>query len=304
MKDDSMTTTALGTAWEHGRFDAVRGPGKILFGRMYEDVAIEHEAFAAARGDRVFCIASAGCTAMALSRDHEVVACDINPVQLAYAERRIATGEEARGMAERLMDAARFFAPLVGWTDGRLRAFLEAEEPTEQLARWRALDTRRFRWSFDALLSVASLRRIYASAFLDFLPTKLGAVMRGRLERAFARHPNGDNPYARLLLLGERAPVEPPRASAIELVQGDAAGYLEQVPAGSLHGFTLSNILDGAEPSYRARLFAAVQHAAAPGAMVVLRSFGEPDGEQPTNRAGADRSMLWGIVDVRPAADL
>jgi len=297
-----MTTTALGTAWEHGRFDAVRGPGKILFGRMYEDVAIEREAFAAARGERVFCIASAGCTAMALSRDHDVVAADINPVQLAYAERRIATGEEDRGMAERLMDAARLFAPLVGWTGARLRAFLDADDPDDQMARWRTLDTRRFRWAFDTLLSVASLRRVYASAFLDFLPRHLGAVMRGRLERAFVRHPNRDNPYARLLLLGERdaasGPVEP---SAIQLVHADAASYLESAPAGSFHGFTLSNILDGAEPSYRARLFAAVQHAAAPGAMVVLRSFGEPAGPLPTNRAADDRSMLWGIVDVRPA---
>ena len=301
-----MTTTALGTAWEHGRFDALRGPGKVLFGRMYEDVAIEREAFAAARGERVFCIASAGCTAMALSRDHEVLAVDINPVQLAYAERRIATGEETRGMAERLMDAARFFAPLVGWTRARLQAFLEADDPEEQMARWRRdLDTRRFRLAFDALLSVASLRRVYASAFLDFLPRKLGPVMRGRLERAFSSHPNKDNPYARLLLLGERDEVTRPSSGhSIELALGDAASHLEGLSPGSLHGFTLSNILDGAEPSYRKRLFAAVERAAAPGAMVVLRSFGEPQDELPTNRAAADRSMLWGIVDVRPASSL
>lgn len=300
-----MTTTALGTAWEHGRFDAVRGPGKILFGRMYEDVTLEREAFVSARGERVFCIASAGCTAMALSRDHEVVAVDINPVQLAYAERRIATGEERLGMAERLMGAARFFAPVVGWTDARLRAFLAAVDPAEQLALWRHLDTRRFRWAFDALLSVASLRRVYASAFLDFLPRRLGPVMRARLERAFARHPNEANPYARLLLLGERDPVDtPPTPGAIQLVHADAAGYLERAPAGSFHGFTLSNILDGADPLYRARLFAAVRRAAAPGAMVVLRSFGEPSGELETNRAADDRSMLWGVVDVRPARDL
>jgi S-adenosylmethionine:diacylglycerol 3-amino-3-carboxypropyl transferase len=78
---------ALGTAWEAGRLDAGRGPPRVLFGRMYEDPAIERAAFAP--GGRVFCIASAGCTAMHLSPRHDVVAVDINPVQLAYAKSRI-----------------------------------------------------------------------------------------------------------------------------------------------------------------------------------------------------------------------
>ena len=52
-----MTTA---TAWKAGRFDARVGPKQILFGRMYEDAAIERAAFRP--GGRVFCIASAGCT--------------------------------------------------------------------------------------------------------------------------------------------------------------------------------------------------------------------------------------------------
>jgi hypothetical protein len=42
----------------------------------------------------------------------------------------------------------------------------------------------------------------------------------------------------------------------------------------------------------------------APGAVAVIRSFGEPQVASPTNRAAEDRSMLWGIVDVKPAAAL
>ena len=129
--------------------------------------------------------------------------------------------------------------------------------------------------------------------------------MRARMERCFARHPNRTNPYVRSLLLGDLTFEQPsPRAPRPRLVHADAAAFLEQEPAASFDGFTLSNILDGASPAYAERLFAAVARAAAPGAVAVLRSFREPAIAQATNRADEDRSMLWGIVEVRPAITL
>lgn len=299
-----MANSAAETVWEHGRFDARGGPGKVLFGRMYEDASIEVAAFRP--GGRVFCIASAGCTAMALAPHHEVVAVDINPVQLAYAEQRFSGARGSHGTAERVMAFGRSFAPLAGWWPSRVRAFLDLDDPAAQSEFWRRhLDTFRFRAAIDGLMSLTALRAVYAAPFLDFLPPRLGAVMRGRMERCFARHGNRNNPYARALLLGELSNVTPPpEAKDARLVHADAATWLERQPAGSIDGFALSNILDGAEDAYRLRLFDAVKRAAASEAVVVLRSFREPPAALATNRAADDRAMLWGIVDVRPAETL
>ena len=297
-----MTAIAAKTAWESGRFDARGGPSKLLFGRMYEDASIECAAFRP--GGRIFCIASAGCTAMQLAPGHEVVAVDINPVQLAYVERRFAGEPGVRGVAERVMAFARALAPSVGWLPARVHAFLDFDNAKEQTAYWRRhLDTRRFRVALDAVLSLTALRAVYAPAFLEFLPSRLGSVMRARMQRCFARHANRTNPFARALLLGE-LPEGPPPAEAkdIELVCADAAAYLECAPAASFDGFALSNILDGADAAYERRLIAAVKRAATREAIAVQRSFREASVELSNNRAADDRAMLWGIVDVRPAA--
>jgi S-adenosylmethionine:diacylglycerol 3-amino-3-carboxypropyl transferase len=298
------TSTVPETPWEAGRFDAAPGKKKILFGRMYEDPEIELAAFHA--GGRIFCIASAGCTAMRLAAGHEVVAVDINPVQLAYTRERLAGAPMQMGSAERMMRRARRLLPLAGWTKRKLHAFLDLADPAAQLEAWRRnLDTRLFRIGFDAALSLRGLAAVYASPFLEVLPRHFGRVMRARMERCFAAHPNRTNPYARALLLGELSGEGADQnARPIELVCADAAEYLEGCAQGRFHGFALSNILDGASDGYRARLFAAVARAAAPGARVVLRSIAEPAEPLPENLTARDRSMLWGIVTATPAERL
>jgi S-adenosylmethionine:diacylglycerol 3-amino-3-carboxypropyl transferase len=288
------------TPWGRGRFDARAAPRRLLFGHMYEDAAIEARAFIP--GGRVFCIASAGDTALALAEQHPVVAVDINPVQLAYARARLEGAPAKTGSAERLVAAGRALLPLAGWRRAQVEEFLAFDSAAAQLAFWHArLDTRRFRTGVDLLLSVAGLRQIYASSFLSVLPRGFGAVMRGRMERCFARHPNATNPYARALLLGEYQPAPRPR-HPVELLHADAAGYLESLPPRSFDGFSLSNVLDGAPMTYRARLLAAVRRASTERARMVLRSFAEPLQPSTTNVAAEDRSMLWGYVDVTEPA--
>ena len=291
------------TPWQAGRFNAVPGKQRLLFGRMFEDVSIELEAF---RGKgRVFSIASAGCTAIALSAEHDVVACDINPVQLAYAERRLQGGVIEEGDADLGMAIARRFGTLAGWSRQALTSFTVLDDLPYQYRFWQErLDTWRFRQGFDFLLSRPVLGFAYAPAFLTCLPPNFGAAVRERLARGLMLHANATNPYARLLFLGEGQATAIPGPGHVETVFQDAAGYLESCPPNSFAGFTLSNILDGADAAYRDRLYRAVRRAAAPDAVVVQRSFGEPGPDVSGNQAALDRNLLWGVVEVRPAVDV
>ncbi|MEU2627920.1 DUF3419 family protein, partial [Kitasatospora sp. NPDC007106] len=100
---------ADGTPWQDGRLTAgPAGRPRVLFGRMYEDPAVELSVFPPP-GARVLCIASAGDTAAALAAaGYEVTAIDLNPVQLAYARARLEGGAPAlTGTAERLTGLGR-----------------------------------------------------------------------------------------------------------------------------------------------------------------------------------------------------
>ena len=290
------------TVWRRGRFGSTGNAQQLLFGRMYEDVEIERRAFPP--GSRVFSIASAGCTALALCADHAVTAVDVNPVQLAYAQRRAAGAPVETGSAERILQLGRSLFSLLGWHRSTLAAFLALEDVREQTTFWHQhLNTRRFRAFFDCAMSRALLRMTYASGFLAGMPQSIGPVFRARMERCWALHPNCTSPYARLILLGttEAEPAgtpDPQRAATIRFACADAASYLESCPPASFDAFTFSNILDGATDAYRQRLRAAVQHAAASKAVVVLRSFADPANEAASNLAAQDRAMLWGTAQV------
>ena len=228
---DAALSTA--TPWEAGRFDTRAGPRKVLFGQMYEDVEVERAAFAP--GARVFCIASAGDTAMALSAAHDVTAIDINPVQLEYARARLSGAPAVTGTAERVVGLGRGAMALFGWRRDVLERFLALDDPAAQTEYWRAhLDTRGFRIATDTLLSVAGLKAVYASPFLAILPAHFGQVMRARLARCFGAFANRGNRYARALLLGELPPAARARRGAHHARAGRRCRVSGAVRAGVL----------------------------------------------------------------------
>jgi S-adenosylmethionine:diacylglycerol 3-amino-3-carboxypropyl transferase len=281
-----------------------RRPPRVVFGRMHEDASVELRLFHGR--ERIFAIASAGDTAMALAAaGHDVVACDINPAQLSYAARRLDGGARETGQAERTMSLFRALGPVAGWSRSKLEEFLALDDPSRQALYWQKhLDTRRFRAGFDLLFSRPVLRAAYSADFLRFLPRRFGAVLRERLRRGFARHPNGGNPYARAMLVGgvEEPDCVSPRRH-VSLVLQDAASYLEQCEPASFDGFTLSNILDGAARSYAERIARAVRKAGRSDAFVILRTFGTEALGAERNFAEDDRAMLWGTVGLARTAD-
>ncbi|MFJ9950817.1 DUF3419 family protein [Kitasatospora sp. NPDC091207] len=324
------------TPWAEGRLLSVQArQPRVLFGRMYEDPAVELAAFPpAAAGARVLCIASAGDTAAALAAaGYEVTAVDLNPAQLAYAHGRLHAGAPAvPGSAERLLTAGRAAAGtlLPAWRPSGLERFLRLDDPAEQARHWRqVLDTPGLRLFLTASLRPAgALAGGLRPAFRGVVPDRFDAVLRTRLARGFARHPNAANPWAWRLLLGRELPdtdlvcadlpggertdadlpdgdrtapgataaEQPARGAALQLA-GDVVEHLERSPAGHYDAVTLSNVLDGPGPAFARRLRAAVRHAVRPHGVAVLRSIREPGPAGP-GAAAEDRSLLWGVVRV------
>lgn len=294
-------TGASGSPWTAGRL-AGAGEHRLLFGVTYEDVEVDAQALDG--GGRVFAITGAGDTVVRLSRPgRSVVAVDVNGAQVRYVRRRVQSCGRKVGIADRLLDGVRTLAPLVGWTSRRVGRFLTMSDPAQQ-ARFfdQVLDTARFRAAMRVGFAPITLLGAYRREFVGFLPPQFGRVLRGRLRRGVAMHPNATNPYARLLFAGQPPPSGRP-TGPVDLAHAEAAAFLEAGPSGHYDGFALSNVLDGPGPAYAARLAAAVRRAARASAPVVLRTLREPVDAQARQRAQADRSMIWGGIIVCAAQD-
>jgi hypothetical protein len=286
------------TPWDAGRFDGRSGPPRLLFGRMYEDPAIEDALFPPS--GRVLCIASAGDTARALAASgRTVLAVDINPAQVEEVARRLAGRPSRVGSADQLLAVGRAALRPLGWGPERLERFCTLDDPREQALEWRRLTSALVRAAVRAALSPRVLRVVYGPAFARVAPLRFGEQLLDRIGTRIARAPNCDNPWLSQLLTGTWTRPDPAQGTdGVELRCGDVAMVLEELPAHSIDGISLSNVLDGPGAAYAERLLAAARRVARPGAAVIVRSFlpsPEPDAWRLADR---DRSLLWGGITV------
>src|SRR6202165_4459357 len=113
-------------------------------------------------------------------------------------------------MADRFFAAGRRFLPLMGLRRSKIRQFLELADPSAQVRFWRAhLDTARFKAALAVAINPLALRTIYSSTFVRVLPKRFDRIIRARLERCWALHPNRTNPYAWRFFLGTDPPDAP-----------------------------------------------------------------------------------------------
>lgn len=290
-----MKAAAPGTEAKSG----CRRPA-LLFGTMYEDWTIESSLFSP--GSRVFCIGSAGCTALALaSRGHRVDVADANPAQIEYLQSRLSGSPARNGAADILRRRARATILRLGPPADEIRAFLMLDDPAEQARVWKArLEDGPGNCLLDLLLSRPLLRLAHNRGYFDALPAGFAEILRGRFQRTIALHPNRSNPYLWRLLLGETSePASAPITHPLRLFTADAAEYLEAAPPEFYDAFSLSNILDGVDETYARRLWQSVARAAKPGAGLILRSFQEPRCKEEKIRAAQDRAPFWGRLVYR-----
>ena len=295
---------APATPWSAGRLHGA-GAATLLFGRMFEDPAIELEAFG--EPCRVLAIASAGDVPMALAAaGHHVTAVDINPAQVSYARKRLAGGAPRPGQADRVMAAGRAALRPLGWGRRRLERLAAMDDCDGQVGEWRRLTSGASGAALRALLAPAALKLGYRDAFARPAAT-LRRQVPSRIGRGMAAHPNATNPWARLLLTGAWPADRPDPAyehGSLDLAVADVAAHLEAVPPATYDAFSLSNVLDGAPAAYGRRLFDALRHAGRPGAVVVLRTLLAPATQAEADAALRDRALLWGGIRITTVEQL
>lgn len=290
---------ATSTPWQFGRFDGSPGKSRLMFRRMFEDWSVELAAFRNRR--RVACIASGGCTAITLANHgHEVTAIDINAAQIEHVKARLAGNRESDSDSERVLRVRRMLLRCLGVSRRTIDDFLSCSEADRQLELWNRIWSRRTAVAARIAFHPAVLRMVYATRFVGMLPKRFDQVLARRLRRGLAIHPNRDNPFAWQMFDGMRPahldPMISPTAT-IALVHADIVEFLNRQRPASFDAFSLSNILDGCTAPYRDVVVRAVRRAAAPGAVVILRTFGNPASTEPNWRE-LDRSHLWGSVTV------
>lgn len=289
--------------------------GSLLFGRMYEDSSIEASAFAAAQVAEdapVLCIASAGCTALALAaRGYAVTAIDRNPAQIAYLSERMAGAPPREGRIDRLLSLGRRRLRLLGANEDSLREFLFLADPEAQISAWRQ-HAQAPLWHAvvdDMLISLWTRAGVMPDSTLR---DDIRKMLQQRFEIGLSRHANRENPYLWRLFIGCDPPIanDANRAqpaidfgSQLVVKVADVIAFLESAPARHFAALSLSNLEDVLSADDLAQLHRAIAHAARPDAVVVRRSLSPTAIPSEAEWAARDRSFLWGRISVLRAGE-
>ncbi len=298
-----MLTRGAGRARRVGRASA-NPRQRLLHGWDWEDPRVELELLEP--GSRVLVSAGAGEVVAALAAaGHEVTAIAANREQLEYARRRVGGAPFEPGAAERLMDLGRGMvrAASPAWSRRRVRQFLQEADPIRAAAHWKArLDNRTLASILRTVLGPAgALTALVQRDFATSIPAHFDDAVRGRVGRAFRKHPPASNPWAWRLLLGEELPghaLERVDPGAIRWEAEPLLEHLERAPGGAYDAVSLSNVSDGADERWVRDLRKAAVRAIAPGGAIVARSFATTMDDDAAKRARRDRAMLWGSIVV------
>jgi S-adenosylmethionine-diacylglycerol 3-amino-3-carboxypropyl transferase len=203
----------------------------------------------------------------------------------------IRAGALGAGVSERLVRAVIAALRLIGYGPGRIERLLASrslEEQRELFAReW---NTRRWRMLIRLALGRRRLNDVYDPAFFDRVENEsFGDHFLRRIEHGLTQLPVADNYFLRFMLTGaygeREADARPPYLEGtgarvladgvdrLTLVDGAMTDWLRTQPAGSIGGFSLSNICEWLAPEAMDDLFAEIARTATPGAIVCFRNF-------------------------------
>ena len=203
----------------------------------------------------------------------------------------IRAGVLGAGVSERLVRAVVRSLRVIGYGPARLRRLLASRTLEEQREFFdREWNTRRWRALIRLALGRRRLSGVYDPAFFDRVENdSFGDHFLRRLEHGLTALPVATNYFLHFMLRGtypeDGAGARPPYlagprdrplaecADRLELVDGGLTDWLAAQPAGSISGFSLSNICEWLAPDAIDALFAEIARTATPGAVVCFRNF-------------------------------
>jgi S-adenosylmethionine-diacylglycerol 3-amino-3-carboxypropyl transferase len=194
------------------------------------------------------------------------------------------------GVSERLIRLVVRALRLIGHGPGRLRRLLASTTLEEQREFFdREWNTRRWRTLIRIALGRQRLAGVYDPAFFDHVDNEsFGDHFLRRIEHGLTGLPVESNYFLHFMLTGTYSPdvdARPPYLTTegartvaegrdrLTIVDGGMTDWLRTQPAGSIAGFSLSNICEWLAPEGIDALFGEIARTAVPGAVVCFRNF-------------------------------